>query len=569
MQSPDLIPSTSEVGSLTANSNDESQFVGSSSGVFFVNTVRRAFAQSLGSMKTAPTPEFPVPEDTLIGSPSSARANSNANRRQSKATVEPRTTWTYDPQIAQCLGEAPGLDDARQLMMTYFKIWHPLFPFLHGPSFLHAMEAFYSEGSAGDELSKAVSEHHRVCWSAIFQCIFNISSTLQPDLQLAQRAKITSAADALKLANVLLNRHDILSLQAILAIQLYLVASMSLRNASLLGGTILRAVLHAGFHRCPFRYQQLSAHDCQLRKRIFWCFYAIDRYLSQALGLPLGIQDSDIDVCLPGSPEIHTPRNPRCAPSLSPPAEAPEMAGSNSFQDGVLSNPKWTSRSPSGEASLNREATLAGFVAYGKLTGRALELFHKSTHSREIRRSAVLYLVSDVHKWWNNLPSTQSPTDAKSSGSKRLQSDNEQSTHFERSKKRRTTFPGDGKDHPTCNPLDNGNYQIDTFQDSQNTTAAPQNEMPQPDESSSISVTICNPFSEPTTTRIYQEGPDDATISPPDVSILAMLNTNNEVIEGLQWPDESSFFTTNFDLNMTDLFQNSSWDPMLFDDFNR
>uniref|UniRef100_A0A093UUM2 Activator of stress genes 1 n=1 Tax=Talaromyces marneffei PM1 TaxID=1077442 RepID=A0A093UUM2_TALMA len=298
MQSPDLIPSTSEVGSLTANSNDESQFVGSSSGVFFVNTVRRAFAQSLGSMKTAPTPEFPVPEDTLIGSPSSARANSNANRRQSKATVEPRTTWTYDPQIAQCLGEAPGLDDARQLMMTYFKIWHPLFPFLHGPSFLHAMEAFYSEGSAGDELSKAVSEHHRVCWSAIFQCIFNISSTLQPDLQLAQRAKITSAADALKLANVLLNRHDILSLQAILAIQLYLVASMSLRNASLLGGTILRAVLHAGFHRCPFRYQQLSAHDCQLRKRIFWCFYAIDRYLSQALGLPLGIQDSDIDAVI-------------------------------------------------------------------------------------------------------------------------------------------------------------------------------------------------------------------------------------------------------------------------------
>jgi hypothetical protein len=39
-------------------------------------------------------------------------------------------------------------------------------------------------------------------------------------------------------------------------------------------------------------------------------------------------------------------------------------------------------------------------------------------------------------------------------------------------------------------------------------------------------------------------------------------------IEGLQWPDESSFLTTNFDLNMTDLFQNSSWDPMLFDAFN-
>lgn len=400
MQSPDLLPNTSEIGSLTANSNDESQFVGSSSGVFFVNTVRQAFAKSLGPMKTAPTPEFPAPEDTLVGSPSSVRASSNTSRRQ-----EPRTKWTYDSQIAQYLGEAPGLEDARQLMMTYFKIWHPLFPFLHGPSFLQAMETFYSEGSAGDELSKAVSEHHRACWTAIFQCVFNISSILQPDLQLAQKAKITSAADALKLANVLLNRHDILSLQAILAIQLYLVASMSLRNASLLGGTILRAVLHAGFHRCPFRYQQLSAHDCQLRKRIFWCFYAIDRYLSQALGLPLGIQDSDIDVCHPGAPEIHTPRNPRSVSSTSPPpTDTSETADNNGFRDSSLSNPNCTSQTSSQEVSPNREATLADFVAYGKLTGRALELFHKSTHTREIRRSAVLYLVSDVHKWWNNLP---------------------------------------------------------------------------------------------------------------------------------------------------------------------
>lgn len=400
MQSPDLLPNTSEIGSLTASSNDEIQFVGSSSGVFFVNTVRQAFAKILDPKETAPTPEFPAPEDTLVGSPISI-PGSTASRRQ-----VPRTKWTYDAEIAQYLGKAPGLEHARQLMMTYFKIWHPLFPFLHGPSFLQAMESFYSEGNAGDELSNAASEHHRACWTAIFQCVFNISSILQPDLQVAQKAKITSAAHTLKLANVLLSRHDILSLQAILAIQLYLVASMSLRNASLLGGTILRAVFHAGFHRCPFRYQQLSTHDCQLRKRIFWCFYAIDRYLSQALGLPLGIQDSDIDVCRPSTPEIHTPRNPRSVPLASPLLAASGKEPNNNFQHSTLKNPSRVSRHSSGEASPNREATLAGFVAYGELTGRALELFHKSTHSREIRRSAVLYLVSDVHKWWNNLPST-------------------------------------------------------------------------------------------------------------------------------------------------------------------
>lgn len=81
--------------------------------------------------------------------------------------------------------------------------------------------------------------------------------------------------------------------------------------------------------------------------------------------------------------------------------------------------------------------------------------------------------------------------------------------------------------------------------------------------------TNINPFSE-STTQIYQEtDAGNTTGSPSEVSVLAMSNyINEEIIEELQWPDEPSFLTTNFDLNMTDLFQNSSWDPTLFDAFN-
>lgn len=405
MQSSDTLSKTSEIGSLIAHSNDESQFVGSSSGVFFVNTVRQAFAKSLGPQETSPTPEFPAPEDTIVGPPKSPSKRINVSRN--KATTELLGKWTYVSQISQILGKAPLLEDARRLMMMYFKLWHSLFPFLHGPSFLQAMEAFYSESSSDGQYQDPVSEHRRACWTIIFQCVFNIASLLQPDLRLAQESRITSGADVLKLIYVLLDRHDILSIQALLAMQLYLVATMSLRNASLLGGVILRSVLHAGFHRCPYRYLQLNSHDCQLRKRVFWCFYAIDRHLSQALGLPLGIQDSDIDVCLPGTLESHVPGDPLSVESRSVHGE--RAPGSVIVSDIGDSRPPYTeSMSPSAseEGPLNREATLAGFVTYGRLVGRALELFHKSISQREIRRSAVLYLVSDVHKWWNNLPSS-------------------------------------------------------------------------------------------------------------------------------------------------------------------
>ncbi|GAB1192118.1 hypothetical protein APSETT444_001302 [Aspergillus pseudonomiae] len=190
---------------------------------------------------------------------------------------------------------------------------------------------------------------------------------------------------------------------------------MSLRMASTVGGCMLRSMMHAGLHRCPFRYRELSSHDRQLRKRIFWCAYAIDRYLSQALGLPLGIQDSDIDVCAPGADEIHVPGSHRAhglrmglstfnlddrassAPASS--ADAIQLPAEQSFGHESHRN------TPSDSEPLQnkREIAFASYVESGKLTGRALELFHKSILVRSIRRSSVLFLITDVHKWWNSL----------------------------------------------------------------------------------------------------------------------------------------------------------------------
>jgi hypothetical protein len=160
-------------------------------------------------------------------------------------------------------------------------------------------------------------------------------------------------------------------------------------------------MLHAGLHRCPFRYKQLSTHDRQLRKRIFWCGYAIDRYLSQALGLPLGIQDSDIDVCLPAAREMHSP-------GVQENQESSEKTkGSTSTENGHPRDDKRRvshSQFENREEDHGKEAILASYVESGTLTGRALELFHKSILVRSVRRSSVLFLVTDVHKWWNGLP---------------------------------------------------------------------------------------------------------------------------------------------------------------------
>jgi hypothetical protein len=419
MERPEYLPGTSEIGSLTAHSNEDSQFVGSSSGVYFINTVKRAFSAGLDG-SGSPETEFPTAEETLVGADDSPRhkrhrvAASNADSVSSSLAGESPLHWKYDTQVAAYLGDSPTLELAKELMMAYFKVWHPLFPFLHGPTFLQAMERLYSSTPETTSSWDVTSDHRSACWTVICQCVFNLGALLRPDLEVPSECRIQSPGSMTALLGSLSTRHDIASLQALLAAQVFLVAKMSLRPASTFGGCILRSMLHAGLHRCPFRYVQLSSHDRQLRKRIFWCAYAIDRYLSQALGLPLGIQDSDIDVCLPAAPEVHSPPRVRSSTAIlstSKLADKTESAGDRAVSPtgniGFADRPRSESTAHQEsrvEEYRKKESVLASYVDSGTLTGRALELFHKSILVRSVSRSAVLFLVTDVHKWWNSLP---------------------------------------------------------------------------------------------------------------------------------------------------------------------
>lgn len=405
MEQAEIVPGSSEIGSLTAHSNEDSQFVGSSSGVYFINTVKRAFSNGLDT-SGSPETQFPTAEDTLVGAEDSPRRKRQRTESSRSHSTEFPGTWRYDAEIAALLGDAPPLHLAKEVMMMYFKVWHPLFPFLHGPTFLQAMERLYATADSAPSSTESSPDHRSTCWTVILQCIFNLGSLLHPDADLPQTSCIQSPAKMTLLLGVFATKHDIASLQALLAVQVYLVATMSLRLASTFGGCILRSMMHAGLHRCPFRYTQLSSHDRQLRKRIFWCAYALDRYLSQALGLPLGIQDSDIDVCLPAAPEMHSPKPPKgSAPDSTPSVSTCSEEGSVATGNSQGGNPRPPRPQDVGEVDKQKkEIVLASYVESGTLTGRALELFHKSLLVRSVRRSSVLYLVTDVHKWWNSLP---------------------------------------------------------------------------------------------------------------------------------------------------------------------
>ncbi|SCO04810.1 uncharacterized protein FFB20_12191 [Fusarium fujikuroi] len=410
---PTLPQAVQERGSLRTLEKGKSQFIGSSSGIYFVNTVRRAFvnANSRLSSRLFDT-AHPTPEECIV-----ADGEDEQQRPDADASLLP-SSFSYGHGIPAGLGRPPQPDVAKQLFMTYFQTWHRFFPFLHGPTILRDMEELYSSLDENSRASEPIPPRVPTTLPkvVILQCIFNLAS-LHNSSQLPVASEIQKPTDLLSYLPGLAVKGDLVSIQALFAAGLLLVARMSLRAASVVSGLLSRTVFLAGLHRCPCRYGKLTADECDIRKRLFWCIYVFDRYLSQALGHPLGIQDSDVDVCPLDGPELHHP--------LLYPTVPSSHSGVPSPFSGLSANP---SSSVSGDATIttresetslgratskdessqkhNRHSSLSFQVQYSRLLGRALELFHKSLHIRSIDSGSILSLQTDINALWNALPSS-------------------------------------------------------------------------------------------------------------------------------------------------------------------
>ena len=391
---------TSEIGTLKKLPNQSgTAWLGSSSGVYFVNTVRRAFAQAFASSNA-----LPASEDILTGEDSEGR---NFNGISAEG---PSTTDGLPHILSSSLGRLPDRKVAIELVMSFFRVWHPVFPFLHGPSFLKDMELLYQRPAppsfSGTRTTKGGQPAADLRKIITFQLIINIASLDRSDIPLPPESRVQSTADVTRMAGALALDHDLATLQTLLAAQLYLVATLAIRAASTVGGTIVKLIYHAGLHRCPLRYAQLTAEQCEIRKRIFWSAYALDRHCSLSLGDPNTIQDDDIDVCLSGK-ELHKAvardllPNPADEINLHFPSAARKASTAGS---GAMDEDPREDETPEAHEKSLREAALISYVHWSRLTGRIIEIFHKSINHRFPKNEQIVYLTSDIETWWNDLP---------------------------------------------------------------------------------------------------------------------------------------------------------------------
>ncbi|BEJ13085.1 hypothetical protein CspHIS471_0302590 [Cutaneotrichosporon sp. HIS471] len=380
-----------ERGRFYASPSGFPRFAGSASGVYLADTVRaQADAAAPGIEQAFTSRAADEPDESVVYEHFSLRASDLL---------------------------APGL---RASLESYFESWHPLFPFLDGAYVLSAYEAALTAATTRpDGPAFPLSPAESLALTAIFKAIVAIG-----DDGTAARAgfpRLASTSQATMLGHLVLGAcqggsiNDLFAIQALVALMLFMYLSRRLRPAMHLSGTVTKLAFEAGLHRCPDRYPATftSTAEREMRKRVFWSLYTLDRLLTAEFGIPIMLHDTDVDTCIPGGSERH----PLCPPSPEGhPARHDQVSSedrrkrrrvSESPHDPLSTSPQIQGQSVESHqpAEPQRQRLLPAFslVGISHLMGQAMEAFNKSLRYRSIQAQETLQLRTELERWWNDI----------------------------------------------------------------------------------------------------------------------------------------------------------------------
>ncbi|GAW23912.1 hypothetical protein ANO14919_134890 [Xylariales sp. No.14919] len=356
---PNAGPNTQERGVMRdGNGPGSPHFIGSGSGIHLIRTVYDVLArshtdQNRNGHNAAATDAVPGEEDQL-----------------SRASPSDSRTPFWEPDEMAGSMASINFNSLLQWTENYFRYWHPIFPLLHGPAFLGVLEQVGQNGLGALNQADAIMVRSILSISlADSRQIGGRRHPFPPGLIFLDQDDISAS-----LAFLLSTPASIKNIQAALCVELFLLSMLNFNMASKVGGIIVRMSFNLGLHRCPSRFPNFSPHDVLMRKRLWWSIYCLDRAVCQTLGLPLGIKDDDIDVCLP-SEELHGP-------------------GKDSQSNGT---------GVQGQCEYEQLQLLIMLSKHAKLRGMILELRNKSIRYRYEDSERALRVQAELKRWANEV----------------------------------------------------------------------------------------------------------------------------------------------------------------------
>ncbi|TGZ79134.1 hypothetical protein EX30DRAFT_309201 [Ascodesmis nigricans] len=180
----------------------------------------------------------------------------------------------------------------------FFNGFNCLFPLFHKKTFDQLFERQYSDNPPTDS-----------GWYAVFNIVLAIASRLRmshtpcEDDGMTPEMHMEAAWDyfqngASVMLELLMKNSNLLSIQAIVGMALYLQGSSNPQMSFFLVAAAVRVATSVGIHRRGNVFG-LSASEIEQRRRIFWIIYLMDKDLALRSGRPPCLNDDDCNVDLP------------------------------------------------------------------------------------------------------------------------------------------------------------------------------------------------------------------------------------------------------------------------------
>ncbi|KAI3150937.1 transcriptional regulator family: Fungal Specific TF [Penicillium roqueforti] len=278
------------VGLLALSGSEAPAYVGSSSGL--------SLAADLGEMvQTSVWNQFisRMQHKTTAASSSRSKAGQahGPSEQPSATQIRDRTTRMEDLLPANV--EPPTDEMGARILETYFTRLHSRYPFLNRK---HVWQIH------GDRWRLAKIKREDLTRSdrfAIFKLnlVYAIGATM---LRLSEKYAYTTPerfyTAALQHVPTMCEARSIDNIEAMVLLVVYHLRTASSHGMWYMIGLAMRTAIDLGLHR-KANESNLDPFTTQMRRRLFWTVYYLERVVSMSLGRPFSISDRHIDLDLP------------------------------------------------------------------------------------------------------------------------------------------------------------------------------------------------------------------------------------------------------------------------------
>ncbi|KAI1150484.1 fungal-specific transcription factor domain-containing protein [Nemania diffusa] len=217
-----------------------------------------------------------------------------ASSRAGKMTrTVDNATPSVAPHLRELVLETQGpisitKDQAINLSQTYFDIIHVQYPFLHYPTFLRLLRQFF--------------EHDAQNHIAGFQIymVLAISATIVARLHKIPLSGERYYMTAMQYFEKIQIESSTQGLQCLLLLLIFALHSPTVRlDVWCLNYQCIASVLDLGLQRAVTTSSGISRFQQEMRTRIFWVVYTLDRIIATMMGRPIGLRDEACELRLP------------------------------------------------------------------------------------------------------------------------------------------------------------------------------------------------------------------------------------------------------------------------------